>query len=277
MSDTLRHYLSAGWRVARRQPFAVGAWFVCHTAWSMMLYEDVQQRVAAVMGRFPVRELPGERAELFLNEAIALLYTGGLARPLLTAIALLAFARLVLAPFIQAGVYASVHSADGPRGTTFLRGMRQHGLAFTLIAWLRLALIALPLYWLAPHMWRGLLGAESMTAAAGALLPPLLGFLLYGALIRQLLMYVQFGKTGGAGLLRSLFVAVRHILPISALALITLAAALLLGAAVYSLSWLTAGFVALIVYVAYPLAHIWLKLWSIAVQHRFWRDKTRSV
>lgn len=277
MSETLRHYLFAGWRIARRQPFAVGAWFVCHTIWSMTLYDGVQQRVAAVMSRFPVRELPSERAELFLNEAITLLHTDGLARPLLTALALLAFVRLVLAPFLQAGVYASIHNANGPRGTTFVRGMRRHGLTFTLIACLRLALIALPLYWLAPYMWRTLLASDSLTAAAGTLLAPLVGFLLYGALIRQLLIYVQLGKTADAGLLRSLLVAVRYALPISALALIMLAVALLLGAAAYTLSWLTAGLLALIVYLAFPFVHIWLKLWTIAVHHRFWQDKTTSV
>lgn len=268
----MKPYVIAGFHAARRQPFAIGALFLFHFFWSMWLYRFVEDRVIAVMRRFPPPEFSGERVELFLNESALLLFKTDLAAPTLWALAAFAAVRLLVLPLLHAGVYESLHR-QGPRGTVFIAGIRKHGGVFALLALLRAALTVLPLYWVLPYGWARLLDADSFTALAVSVLPLLVGLTLYGGLIKLLFMYAQFGRTAETGMLGSLWLALRRLLPVSAIALTVYAAALLAGTLVFSAAVFWAGFAALLLHLAYPLLKMLLKVWDIAAQHQFWREK----
>lgn len=83
-------------------------------------------------------------------------------------------------------------------------------LLFSLAEWL---LAAAPLYWLLPKMYGLLLSGILDYTLLLRLVPYVLAWLLYFYLIRILLLYMQFGFTGGTGMFSSLLVGLRVILP----------------------------------------------------------------
>lgn len=268
----MKPYVIAGFHAARRQPFAIGVMFLFFFFWNLFLYRYVQGQVVAVMRRFPPPELSGERAELFLNEGIFLLLKTDLALPVVWMLGLFAAFRLLVTPLLYAGVYQSLHREQGPRGTVFITGIRKLGGAFALLALLRAALTAIPLYWALPYGWARLLEADSFAALAVALLPLLAGLAVYGGLLKLLFMYVQFGLTAETGIWGSLWLALRRLFPICAIAFMIFAAAFLIGLLVFSLSVYSAGLIALMLHLVYPLLKMLLKVWDIAAQHQFWRS-----
>lgn len=268
----MKPYVIAGFHAARRQPFAIGVMFLFFFFWNLFLYRYVQEQVVAVMRRFPPPELSGERAELFLNEGIFLLLKTDLALPVVWMLGLFAAFRLLVTPLLYAGVYQSLHREQDPRGTVFITGIRKLGGAFALLALLRAALTAIPLYWALPYGWARLLEADSFAALAVALLPLLAGLAVYGGLLKLLFMYVQFGLTAETGIWGSLWLALRRLFPICAIAFMIFAAAFLIGLLVFSLSVYSAGLIALMLHLVYPLLKMLLKVWDIAAQHQFWRS-----
>jgi len=268
----MKRFLIGGFHAARRQPLAIGALFLFHFFWSMLLYRAVEERVVNVMRRFPPPQFPGERVELFLNESAVLLFKSGLAVPTLLTLAVFAAVRLAVVPLLHAGVFESLHRVNGPRGTVFIEGIRRHGGAFALLALLRAALTAVPLIWAIPYGWSRLLKADSAVSLAAAALPLLAGLAVYGGLIKLLFMYMQFGKTAGTGMLRGLWLAVRRLLPVCLIALAVSAAALLAGALVFAASLAWAGFAALALHLAYPVIKMLFKVWDISAQHQYFRE-----
>lgn len=73
------------------------------------------------------------------------------------------------------------------------------------------------LYWLLPKGYRLILSSYWEPGLLLQILPYILAWLLYVFIIRLILLYMQFGYTGGTGILASLLTAMRCFLPSAAL------------------------------------------------------------
>jgi len=266
------HYLKDGWQLAQRQLFAIGVMFLFHFFWGVFFYKFIQNHVVSVMQRFPPQQLAMDRVHLFLNESAHLLFETELAQPFLWTLLVFILVRLVLSPFLTAGVYNSLHS-KGPRGTIFIEGIKRLSGSFTLLFWLRNVLIAIPLYWLIPVIVYRLTHASSYTSLAIGLIPILLGMVIYSSLTKLIFVYLQLAKTTNTGLSLAVAIAIRHLLPICGLALVVFGIAALCSLLILTSSLYWAGFLALIVHLVYPIVQMAFKVWSISVQYRFWLQK----
>ncbi len=268
----MRYYLKDGLQLARRQSFAIGVMFLFQFFWSMLFYQFIQDHVVSVMKRFPPQQLAIERVDLFLNESALLLFETELAQPFLWTLLFFILARFVISPFITAGVYDSLHS-EGPRGTIFIQGMKRLSAFFTILFWLRSLLTAIPLYWLIPVAMQRITYADSYLSLALGLMPILLGMMVYSSLLKLIFIYIQLAKTTNTRLLMALLISFRHFLPICGLALIVFSVAAAFGLLVFTSSLYWAGFLALVIYLVYPLLQLALEVWGISVQYRFWQEK----
>lgn len=266
------HYLKDGLQLARKQFFAIGVMFLFHFIWSMLFYQFIQDHVVSVMQRFPPQQLAMERVDLFLNESALLLLETELAQPFLWTLLIFILARVVISPFITAGVYDSLHT-DGPRGTIFIHGMKRLSGSFTVLFWLRNLLTAIPLYWLLPIAMHRITHADSYFSLAFGLIPILLGMMVYSSFLKLIFTYIQLAKTTDTRLLLAILLSFRHLLPISGLALIVFSIASLFGLLVFTSSLYWAGFLSLVVYLVYPLLQMALKVWGISVQYKYWQEK----
>ena len=268
----MMQHLKEGMRLTNREPFALFTIFLFHFLWGVLFYRFIQSHVVEVMGRFPPSELGGERANLFVYESILLLQKSDIAAPFLWILLAYVATRLLLTPILHAGMFFSLHERSGPRGTVFIQGFRRYGGSFVWLFLFRLALTAIPFYWAIPVLRHSFAVADSYADLALHLAPWVIGIAIYGSLLKLLFTYILFGLMSDERLFRNLGIAFRHILPICGLALSVYGITLLLSLLVYSISLYWAGFLAILLYLAYPLLQTWLKIWGVAVQYRFWAN-----
>jgi hypothetical protein len=264
-------YLKNGFLLARKQSFAIATMFLFHFFWSILFYQFIQRQVVSVLRRFPPPELAVERVNLFLNESTILLFRTELAMPFLWTLLAFILIRLVISPFITAGVYNSLHS-EGPRGTIFIQGMKKLSGYFTLLFWTRNILFAIPLYWLLPIIVHRITHADSYISLAFGIAPIWIGLMIYSSLLKLIFIYVQLARTTNNGLFIGMLVSLRHLLPICGLALIVFSVASVCTLLIFASSLYWAGFIILILHLAYPLLQMAFKVWGISVQYKFWQE-----
>lgn len=265
--------LKEGFRRAGREPFAVGTLFVFHFAWSVMVYRYIESHVREVMSRFPPPEFGGDRAGLVMYDLFLALQDRSFALPVLGMFAAYALVRLVLVPVLDAGLFHSLRDGFTPRGTAFLRGIRRLSIPFLWLYALRLLLAAAPLYWAAPAMIRSWLEAASPLQLAAGLVPWLLLLAAWGAWLKLLFLYVLFALTDDARLSAALGFVIRRMVPAAGIGLAVFAATLAAGLALFAASLHWAGFLSVVLYLAWPLLRIWLRVWGIAAQYRHWQAR----
>lgn len=266
----IKNALKEGFHLARRQTFSVVFLFIVQLVWGVSFFRFAGKQIVAVMERFPPAEFGGERVNLFINESMLLIERTDLAKPALWGLLVYVAVRLLLTPMLHAGIYNSLHDAHGPRGTTFIHGLRHFGGSFTWLYWLRLLLTAIPLYPAVPSVLRSWQTAHSFGDLAAGVLPWVIGIAIYGSILKLLFLYIQLALIADAGLFGSLLLACRKLVPICGVALSVFGIASALALLVFAASFYWAGFVAIVLYLGYPLVQIWLRIWAVAAQYRFW-------
>lgn len=262
--------LKEGFHLARRQTFSVVSLFLFHLIWGVSFFRFIGQHIRSVLERFPPTEFSGERVNLFINESLLLLERTDLAKPVLWWLLVYIVVRVLLTPMLHAGIYNSLYDSHTPRGTTFIHGLRHFGGSFTWLYLLRLLLTAIPLYPAIPSIMSHWQTAHSYGELAATTLPWLIGIAIYGAVLKMLFLYIQLALITDDRLLDSVLFALRKLLPICGLALIVFATAAACTLLVYTASFVWTGFLAIVLYLGYPLVQIWFRVWSIAAQYRFW-------
>jgi hypothetical protein len=266
----IKHALKEGFQLASRQMFSVVSLFLVHLAWGVSFFRFIGEHIRSVMERFPPSEFSGERVNLFINESLLLLEQTDLAKPVLWWLLVYVAVRVLLTPMLHAGIYNSLHDAHGPRGTTFIYGLRHFGGSFTWLYLLRLLLTGIPLLAAIPSIMKSWQTAQSYGDLAAGVLPWVIGIAVYGALLKLLFLYIQLALITDARLLGSLLFALRKLIPICGVALAVFGIAAALALIVYTASFVWTGFLAILLYLGYPLVQIWLRIWAIAAQYRFW-------
>jgi hypothetical protein len=130
-----------------------------------------------------------------------------------------------------------------------------------------------PLLWLLPKAQELFRGSGSYEAILNQMLPWLLGFLIYGYILRIAFMHLQFAKAHQQPAAASLWIFLSNFLGISLLALIPLLVSAFTSLSVITLSYIWAGLLALLVYQLYPLLGLLLQLWSLSSQYQLWSAK----
>lgn len=251
--------------------------FIYRLLWGYFLYKFIRSAIIPVLLRYPDPHAGGSgigRLLYYIEGQFALNSDPAVQRWLWLLLAL-SVLRLLLSPFIRAGLLHELHQERrGERGLFFFPGMKLYGLpvlAFSLVEWF---LSALPLYWLLPKMYTLLLSGIFDYKLLLNLVPYLLVWLLYLYLIRLLLLYMQFGYTAGTGMFSAAVACLKVLLPSTGASILLGAgglATLLLGGAT-TLLW--PGLPALLFRQFSPLPSTLFKMWGIAAQYHLWSSKT---
>ncbi|MNI67230.1 hypothetical protein D3C73_1228510 [compost metagenome] len=188
--------------------------------------------------------------------------------------------RMLLTPFIQAGILYGLTPSDSRKsGLTLFRGMKEFWKPVSLFFLLELILISLPLLWVIPKLyglWPSLLytnGGIAPILKAGCYL---LGWLSYCFLIRQCLLFTQFGYLFKTGAWSSLWLGIRHILPGIVIFLILGGASAALCLLFGSASWIWTGLLALILQQTFPFFRCLFNVWGITSQFQLWSSKSQN-
>ncbi len=266
-------YMKAGWTTTRNHFFIIILLYIYQLIWGFFLYEFVNSVVFPLLKRYPVKDLP-EAVKLFYIEGQFQIMKTDLTHTYLWILLAFFLVRMMITPFIQAGLYYSVHYSPPHKSVDFFAGMKRMAKPFCMYYLCQMALTFAPLYWIVPASIKAFAANSTYTSVAAELAPPIAAWLAYGATVHLLFMYIQFGKITERSLWRSLKVWIRYLFPIVGLALMlaVLSAVIALIGAAVSMIW--AGLLALILHQVYHLIRVWFKIWDISTQYHYWMAKS---
>ncbi|MVP02540.1 hypothetical protein [Paenibacillus lutrae] len=272
------HFLRQGLMAAFKQPFAVCILYVYQFAWGILLYKFVQSVVVPLLHRYPGSDQPQSAVHLFLAEGQFRLFKTDLIQPYLWWIILLLGIRMLLSPMLSAGVFYSLEHPNMNAGYRFVKGIRQLLLPFFGFYLLQTLLTLAPLYFLAPkavHLFREAISYQEILIS---LLPAVFLYILYAFLIQLFFLFLQFNQTSDTrtGFFNVIAVIMKQGLRIAGNALLIAILGGILAVATTTVSYVWAGFTALIIQQMYPFLRMFLKMWSIAAQHQLWRSSRYS-
>ncbi|CAG7652970.1 hypothetical protein ACFQI7_31090 [Paenibacillus allorhizosphaerae] len=267
------YWMKKGWAIAWQQPFAVFALFLYNLAWGVLIYKLIQSIVVPLLHRYPGKDLSHETAQLFWIEGQFQIMKTDLLMPYIWWASALIGLRMLLSPVINAGIYYSLHHLEMNAGYRFVKGIRKLALPFLGLYALQTLLSLVPLYWLVPYALRQYAEQSSYTDLGKALLPATGCFIAYIFLLQLLFLYLQVGKVDGRSSLYTVLFVMRqgHVIVLTALGV--LAITFIVSAAVMVSAFVWAGLAALVLFQAYRLVHMFMKLWAIATQYALWSEK----
>ncbi|MGN7361045.1 hypothetical protein ACTHPF_27160 [Paenibacillus sp. SAF-054] len=267
----MKSHIANGWKSLKNQFYIVIILFLYQLIWGYFLYRLVHSAVTPLLMRYPDPP-PNELSQLlFYIEGKTSLSTSGTVHTYFWILLSMFALRMLLTPFIHAGIYHGLHKErEGDIGLHFFKGMRRHGkvvFLFHLAEWI---CIAAPAYWILPKLYKILLSGVQLPSLALQVLPYAAAWLLYSYMIHQLILFMQFGKTGGTGFLAPLWQCLRGALPLVGISLTLGMASLLIFSLFTGISLFWAGIFALILQQGYHLVSCIMRLWGISTKFDLW-------
>jgi hypothetical protein len=269
--------ITRGWHSMKEQFYILILLFIYRLFWGYFMYKFIKSAVVPVLLRYPDANAGGSSIGrlLYYIEGQAALHTDPDVRQWLWLLLALTVLRLLLSPFIRAGLLHELHQERaGERGLFFFPGMKRYGLPVLLFSLVEWALALLPLYWLLPKMYRLLLNGILDYPLLLTLVPYVLGWLVYLFLIRKLLLYMQFGYTAGTGMFTSLLICLKVLFHSIGISVIIGAGSLLTLILCSAAALFCPGLPALLLRQAAPLPSTLFKMWGIAAQYHLWSSKS---
>jgi hypothetical protein len=266
-------YCSAGWKMTLWNPFLIFFLFLYQFLWGLFLYRFVQSAVVPVLHRYPGEGHPPELQMIFTVESQFRLLKTDLADPYIWTLAVVIGVRMLITPMLNAGIYHNIQQTHTDEKRSFLEGVRRWSLPFFLLYLLQTVLAFAPLLWLVPRVEPMLAGL--MAGRVDSQLPLLMaGYLIYTAVVKLAVMYMQFGIVAKTGWFRSMRLLLTRFPMIAALSALILGIYALAAAAGVTLSILSAGFIAVVLHQVYHLIKAMFKLWVIGTQHQYFAART---
>lgn len=272
----VKRSITRGWYSMKEQFYILILLFIYRLLWGYFMYKFVRAAIIPILLHYPDKNAGGSgigRLLYYIEGQFSLSSDPAVQRWLWTLLGLAAL-RLLLSPFIRAGLLHELHQErKGERGLFFFPGMKMYGLPillFSLVEWL---LTLLPLYWIAPKMYGLLLPSFLDYTILLKLIPYILLWLAYIFIIRLVLLYIQFGYTSGTGMFSSLLICLRVIIPAVGISIILGAAGLLLLLVCGVTGIFYPGLPALLIRQISPLPATLFKMWGIAAQYHLWKSK----
>mgnify|MGYP001365219547 CR=1 FL=1 len=273
----MKTYVINGWNRTVRHAGIIVLLFVYQFLWGFFLYRAIDGVLVPLLKRYPDPLAAKGAVELFLVEAQFRIMKTDLLVPYGLALAGLLAVRMLLTPFINAGLFHSLQHATKERGTTFFAGIRAAWKRIALIYAAELALILAPLAWLLPLARRAFFDSGGWEELLRALLPALAAWLLWCLFVRLISLGMQFGAAAGDGVLPSLSVTIRSLPAAAAAALAVWSIGAAAGLVSTAVSMVWAGLFAVILHQAQQFFRTWFKVWTYAAQYEAWKAKRQPA
>ncbi|MBJ6360687.1 hypothetical protein ACFOQM_05125 [Paenibacillus sp. GCM10012307] len=269
----MKQHLLQGWKLSTKHFPIVILLFLYQLLWGFFLYRSVSDIVVPLLKRYPDTMPTDSAVKLFLMEAQFRLVKTDLIEPYLWMLGALFISRMLLTPFIHAGLLYSIHHTQDERGTHFLRGIRQAWKPVFALYLIEMLLLLAPAWHLLPKGSQLLYSSGSLEQLLLNLLPYAAAWIAWGGLLHLLFRAVQFGVVAKAGVWKSMTASLRCLVPLAGISIILLAISLGVGLAVSAVSLIWAGLFALILHQSLYLVRALLKVWTLACQYRVWQGR----
>jgi len=185
----MKYYLKHGWGLAQKQPVLILLLFVYQLVWGTVISHFIKTIVVPIMYRYPGGVLSKDAVQVFWAEGQFQLTKTDLIHSYAWTLLIMLAIRMVLTPFINAGIYYSLHHTDLHQAYRFVHGIRKHSKAFFGLYAVKTLLQLLPLV----GVWYKLKDSLDLSNVSSFLLPAvpwILIYLVYSYLLHIVFMYI---------------------------------------------------------------------------------------
>lgn len=271
----MKQHLTSGWNWVKDHIYVWVLLFLYQLLWGFFLYRFIDSIVVPILQRYPTPPPSAMSTQIFMMESQFQLTKTSAYTPYLWAIVGFIALRLLLTPFIHAGiVYAMAHHRSDS-SLTFFRGIAAAWKPMTLLYLIETIVIIAPSYWIVPYFAKILVSQPTWPILLSTIVPVALGWLIGGWLLHQLFLFLQFGAASDTPLLYSLKRGLRRLLPVIGISLLFILISVLSGAIVTTAAMFWTGMTALILQQALPALQTLLKLWSMASRYDAWQHTNK--
>ncbi|CAM3115286.1 hypothetical protein PASE110613_17250 [Paenibacillus sediminis] len=270
-------YIRLGWKSIKEQFYVVIILFLYQLLWGFFLYKLINSVVVRFLQRYP-DPAPNEISQtLFLMEGQLRILSSSSFRLYLWMLIGMLLLRMIVTPLIRAGIYNGlIQARDEEKGLPFFTGMKKLWKPVILFYWLEIILLCTPAYWIIPKLKPILLGSIHNAPMLLHTLPYIAGWFIYGYLLHQIILYMQFGLISRSGPFRSVLVYVRYIFPSIGISLVIGGYTLFIFGLFTAVSWIWAGFLALLLQQAYHFFRSLFDVWQITSQYQLWYNRSHK-
>lgn len=267
----MKNYTGKGWSSVKDQFYVIILLFLYRLMWGYCLYRIVKSAVVPLLMRFP-DPAPSELSKLlYFYEGEKALSQSSDVHTYIWILICMLLIRMVMTPLIHAGIFYNLHQeAKGERGLFLFQGMRKLWKPVTLFYAIETILTFAPAYWFAPKLLPSLLASIGDPSNLLKIAPYILCWLLYAYLIHLFLLYMQFGKTAGTGIISALMVCLRHMGKAILISLTIGGTAMAILLLLSGLSFFWSGLAGLIIQQASYFVSSLFQLWGITSQFQLW-------
>jgi hypothetical protein len=255
-----------------KQHFVLLVLWIYQFTWGLLLLLFIKSIVVPLLHRYPGQHMSQSAVQLFLAEGQFQLMKTDISHSYLWTLLVLVLVKMALTPIINAGIFYSIHNNRLNSGYRFFKGVKELGGTFTLYYIIQVCLTAAPCYWLYPILQKALTSQPSYEALVIAVMPWVIGLLVYGYMIHLSFLYLMLGRTTQASVSESIGVFLRHLPMILVLAGLLLLLSGVLTTLTMSASLLWAGLSALILHQVFHVLKMLFKLWAISTQYHYFSE-----
>jgi hypothetical protein len=269
-------YVKQGWKSVLRLKSVLFILFVYQWAWGMFIYTHIKSVVIPALQRYPESDLSPASAYLYWAESHFRIMKTDMALQYLWIPLVILAIRMLIAPFINSGLYHTIQCTEGSR-REFLAGIKRLIKPFALLYALQMLLTLVPIYWLLAVSKDAFATHYSYESIMTAVAPYLVGYFLYVYIIKIIFVYIQLAIAANSRLSVSIQTLARHFLTILGLAAMIWIAAGAVSAVVISASMVWAGFLAVALHQLFYFVKVIFRVWEITTQYHYWNTKTGTA
>lgn len=270
----MKVYLSEGFKHVREHYFIVLFLFIYQLVWGMFLYKIVASAVIPLLKRYPDPSPHELSKALFWMEGQLSISSSPLVHQYAWLLILMFLIRMLMTPLIRAGLLHSLHHHENKaKSMAFFQGIKLHWKKTILLYFIEIVLLLIPAYWIVPAILPYLLAGISNLPVLMKVIPYLILWIIYGYVMRQLLLYLQFGFIGKHSSTGSIWVCIRFAIPVTLISLLLSSITFILFGSFTSVSLIWTGLLALVLQQSYHLIRSFMNVWKISSQFSLWQAK----
>lgn len=271
----MSHFLRQGFQIMKSHFKIVLLLFMYHALWGFILYRTVNHIVTPILKRYPDLTGRSDAVTLFWMESQFQLLKTDMIMPYVYTFLIMLFIRMLITPFLQAGLLHSIHQhANQGSGTFFLQGIKKKWKKVTLLYWLKSLAILIPLGMFVQPIISKLLHTNGNGTFLSQNTSWNLLFLILWSLLIQVVFYIlQLGAAWEIKMLTMLKKACIHALAFCSVTIVISLLYVTLSTGVHLLSLLWVSLISFIMYQSLPLLRTLMDVWLIASQYKVIHSK----
>lgn len=198
----------AGWRFVSKHPGLLLILGLYHAIWTGLGFRWIGSFIETLLSRYPGAELGEMAIQVFWAEAQFRIMKSNMLEPWLWLIGGILLLRMICHPLLHAGILYAVnmHQTRASSGHeqkssleklihSFKVGVQTLGAVFSMLYFIQIVLILLPLLWLVPQITSAWQSSFSVEAVLEHSLLSLTAYLMYILVIRALILFYMLKKT----------------------------------------------------------------------------------